>query len=179
MPGSLRVPSLRRHKPSSLGVVTLNGKDHYLGSWPVGRKHAPDAVRTEYDRLIAEWLAAGRRLATITEGEPVTALSGNELILVFYRWAEQHYRRPDGTTTSEIADYKKSLKVLRKLYGTSAAHEFGPLRLKGVRQRMIDANLSRGVINQRVGRIVRMFKWAVGEEIILESIWRANSCAWA
>ncbi len=26
-----RNPSLRRHKPSGLGVVTLNGKDHYLG----------------------------------------------------------------------------------------------------------------------------------------------------
>jgi hypothetical protein len=26
--------------------------------------------------------------------------------------------------------------------------------------------LSRGVINQRVGRVVRMFKWAVGEELV-------------
>jgi hypothetical protein len=57
-----RTPSLRRHKPSSLGVVTLNGKDHYLGHWPEGSKNPPEAVRLAYDQLIAEWLAAGRRL---------------------------------------------------------------------------------------------------------------------
>ena len=32
-----RTPSLRRHKPSGLAVVTLNGKDHYLGPWPADR----------------------------------------------------------------------------------------------------------------------------------------------
>jgi integrase len=33
--------------------------------------------------------------------------------------------------------------------------------------------LARGVINQRVGRIVRMFKWAVAEEIVPETVYRA------
>jgi hypothetical protein len=35
MPSSrvLRVPSYRRHKPTGQAVVTLNGKDHYLGRW--------------------------------------------------------------------------------------------------------------------------------------------------
>jgi hypothetical protein len=50
------------------------------------------------------------------------------------------------------------------LYGEAPAAEFSPLKLKAVRQRMIDAGLCRGVSNQRVGRIVRMFKWAVAEE---------------
>jgi integrase len=38
---------------------------------------------------------------------------------------------------------------------------------------MIDADLSRGVIIQRISRIVRMFKWAVEEEIIAETVHRA------
>ena len=30
---ALRVPSYRRHKPSGQAVVTLSGKDFYLGPW--------------------------------------------------------------------------------------------------------------------------------------------------
>jgi integrase len=59
------------------------------------------------------------------------------------------------------------------LYGSLAAEDFGPLKLKAVRQKMIDADLSRGVINQRISRIVRMFKWAVEEEIVAETVHRA------
>ena len=33
--------------------------------------------------------------------------------------------------------------------------------------------LSRGVINHRIGRIIRVFKWGVAEEIVPESVWRA------
>jgi hypothetical protein len=65
------------------------------------------------------------------------------------------------------------------------AAEFSPLKLKAVRQLMIGGYhhpeygpqppLARGVVNQRVGRVVRLFKWAVGEELVTESVWRALS----
>jgi hypothetical protein len=51
-----RVPSYRHHRPSGLAVVTLNGRDRYLGIWNT------EASRQEYERLIGEWLANGRRL---------------------------------------------------------------------------------------------------------------------
>jgi hypothetical protein len=54
-------PSLRRHKPSQQGVVTLNGHDHYLGPWPEGQRKPPAEVQDAYDALIAEWLVNGRR----------------------------------------------------------------------------------------------------------------------
>jgi hypothetical protein len=41
---------------------------------------------------------------------------------------------------------------------------------------MIDAGLSRTTINARLGKIRRMFKWAIGEELIPAVIyegWRA------
>ena len=50
-----RVPSLRLHKASGQAVVTLAGKDHYLGP------HGTKASKSLYDRLIAEWLANDRR----------------------------------------------------------------------------------------------------------------------
>ena len=54
MPKLLRVPKYRRHKPTGQAVVTLSGKDHYLGKWNT------TASKAEYSRLIGEWLAAGR-----------------------------------------------------------------------------------------------------------------------
>ena len=37
----VRTPSYRLHKPSGQAVVTLDGRDHYLGPWPAGRKKPP------------------------------------------------------------------------------------------------------------------------------------------
>jgi integrase len=169
----LRTPSLRRHKPSSLGVVTLNGRDVYLGSWPAGQKKPPAAVQAEYDRRIAEWLANGRRLQQEVPRESARSPSVSDLMLAFALHVEQHYRREDGTHTSEVREFKAALRPLREMYGTTSASGFGPLKLKAVRQRFIKAGLSRGVINQRVGRVVRLFKWAVSEELIPETVWRA------
>ena len=46
------------------------------------------------------------------------------------RHAEQHYRREDGTPTSEPVDFKAALKPLKELYGTLAVCNFGPLKLR-------------------------------------------------
>ncbi len=56
--GLPRVPFYRRHRPSGQAVVTLNGRDLYLGKWNTA------ASRAEYDRLIGEWLACGRCLSS-------------------------------------------------------------------------------------------------------------------
>src|SRR4051812_6913909 len=102
MPAVPQVPSLRRHKPSGLGVVRLGGQDVYLGAWPAGQKKPPAGVKLAYDRIIAEWLANGRRLPGPAE-EP---LSISELILAYWKHAERHYRHADGTPTSELDAYR-------------------------------------------------------------------------
>jgi hypothetical protein len=48
-------PKYRKHRASGQAVVTLGGKDHYLG--PYGTM----ASKIEYDCLIREFLANGRR----------------------------------------------------------------------------------------------------------------------
>ena len=89
----------------------------------------------------------------------------NELILTYWRFANRHYRKPDVSPTSETTCIKGALKPLRRLYGPSDANNFSPLALKAVRQAMIDADLCRNTINSNVGRIKRMFKWAVENEL--------------
>jgi integrase len=167
-------PRYRRHKQSGQAVVSLplglgTYKDVLLGPFDT-----PES-RQEYVRILAEWESNGRKassvLACSAEGPTV-----NEVILAFWKHAEQHYRRPDGTPTGELREYRSAFKPLRALYGHTAARDFGPVALKAVRQRMIEGNenhedsrlrpLARGVVNQRIGRIRRMFKWAVAEELV-------------
>ena len=80
-------PKLCRHRAQNQGYVTLNGREFYLGHWPASRGKKPPAhVQGEYDDLIAKWLANGRNLP-----DERPALSVNEVLLAYLKWAEEHY----------------------------------------------------------------------------------------
>src|SRR5215207_7211256 len=124
-----KVPSLRRHKPTSQAVVTLSGKDHYLGIWPAGRKSPPPPIQLAYERLIAEWLAANRqplspRPAAGTPPNPIpmsSDLPGEEtltvagLLVAYWEFAQTYYRTPDGSPSPELICLKSALGPLRRL----------------------------------------------------------------
>ncbi len=107
---TLRVPSYRRRKPTGQAVVTINGQDIYLGKWNTA------ASRAEYDRLIAEFLANGRRLQSDADGTVVEVLNG------YRKFAEDCYRK-GGRVTSEYAGIKEALKIVRELYGRTVSAE--------------------------------------------------------
>ncbi len=164
----LRIPAYRLHKPKQLAVVRLNGRDIYLGPY-----NSPES-RQVYDRLIAEWLAAGRQTlptgpAASNEGGP----SINELLVAYLTWARGYYASPDGDG-KEYVNLTHALRPLRDLYGSLPAVQFGPQALKAVRQHMIDVQqLCRTEINKRIGRIRRVFKWAVAEELVASGVLEA------
>jgi integrase len=93
-------------------------------------------------------------------------LSVNELLLRYWSFAQIHYRHPDGRPTHEQADILLSLRPLRQAYGETPARTFGPLALKAVREQMIKDGLCRTLINQRINRVKRAFKWAVSEQLV-------------
>ena len=82
---SRRKPSLRLHKPSKQAVVTINGRDHYLGPWGSSR------AKVEYDRLMGEWLANGG--VTNAAERAVTVA---ELVLAYRKFADTYYAAPAG-----------------------------------------------------------------------------------
>jgi len=157
MPRTPRTPTYRLHRPSAQAIVTLSGKDIYLG------RYGSEASRALYDRLVAEWLQNGRRL-------PDAASSSDGLVVVelvdAYLAHVQAYYVKGGSPTSEQASIKCALRPLLRFYGETPVAEFGPLKLKSVRQAMIEANWSRGYVNQQVDRIRRMFKWGVENELV-------------
>ena len=142
-------PSYRLHKATGQAVVTLDGRDVYLG------RHGTPGSKAEYDRIIAEWLAGGRGRPGHAPGD----LTVSELILAYLRFADGYYRDPDGAPTCEPDCVRDAMKPLRRLYGHTEAARFGPLALKAVRQTLVDGKLCRTTINARVGRIKRMFRW--------------------
>ncbi|MGA2498396.1 MAG: recombinase XerD [Tepidisphaeraceae bacterium] len=150
------VPKMSHHRASGQAIVRLNGRDFYLGPWK------SKAATIEYDRLVAEWLANGRKPH---EGQ-AEGLTITELVAAFWTHAENYYRNQDSESTSELSCYREALTPLRRLYGHTQAAEFGPLALKAVRQAMIDANLCRTNINHRIGRIKRVFKWGTENELV-------------
>ena len=160
MRSSRTVPAYRLHKSTGQAVVVLRGRSYYLG------KFGSSQSRTEYNRLIAEYLTAGNTPPPKRDGSPSTPdLTVDELIVRYWTFAEGHYVR-DGKPARELGNIKDALRHVRPLYGATPAARFGPLSLKAVRRSMIEAGLCRNTINARVGKIRRMFKWAVAEELV-------------
>jgi hypothetical protein len=101
MPKSSKsLPTYRRHKPSGLAVVSLAGRDYYLG--PYGTKPS----RSEYDRLLAEWITQGRPEAGELRASDMTV---NELLAAYLRFAKGYFGR-EGKTTSEFKCIRYAMK---------------------------------------------------------------------
>jgi integrase len=165
----LKVPSYRHHKARNLAVVKLNGKDFYLGRYNSAES------REAYERLIAEWLLRNRKPPQ--PPPPDAAHPGkylvNDLILAYLDHAELKFVSADGRRSREVESMKLAFRPLKTLYGRLPAAEFSPLKLDSVQKLMIQKDLCHGVINQRVGYIKRMFKWAASREVLPQAVFQA------
>jgi integrase len=162
---SLKTPKYRKHKATGQAVVTLSGRDVYLG------RYGTKASRAEYDRLIATWLANGRRLVNLDDG-----LTVNEVVFDFWTYAEKYYRHPDGRPTGEIHNFKSCLKAVRRLYGDLPANEFGPMNLRIVRDHMISLGWVRKSINLHLSRIKHVFRWAGEHGLVKPTVFHGLLC---
>src|SRR5882724_419724 len=166
MPRANRPPAYRLHKARNCAVVTIDGKNHYLGPFGSPESHE------KYARLLGEWQANGRQpvatpanLVGPTSSVTAADLLVIEVMLAFLEHAKKHYRHYDGKPTREVDNLRDASRPLRKLYGHTPARDFGPLGLRAIQQEMINNGLCRRVINDRIKRIRRMFRWAASVEL--------------
>jgi hypothetical protein len=153
------VPKYRCHKASGQAVVTLGGKDVYLGHYG-----SPESKQA-YQQRLAKWFVSGCPRGARTD--PIYSLTVNDLVLAYWRYVKQAYsaQTRDGTIAP-------TLRRLQRLYGTVLVAEFGPLRLKAFRQSLIDERippkdgtegparrLSRRYVNRSVHEARRLFRW--------------------
>jgi hypothetical protein len=155
------IPAYRKHRASGQAVVTLGYRDFYLG--PFGSR----VSRDEYDRLIGEWLQQGRQLGRRPNGNGRAddELCVTQLIVAYLKFAQGYYRKHD-QLTSEYTDLIHALRPVQRLYGRQPVHEFGPLALQNVMQAFVAAGWARSTINRQVGRVKRMFRWGVSQELL-------------
>ncbi len=127
-----------------------------LGSW-IKKLVAPDVPRKTTE--IAAPLPAGRAASNVTIGE---------LLAAHRDFAKPVYHK------FEIANMNVAVRPLEAYFGRQLVAEFGPRKLKAVRELMVSgheangkkyAGVSRREVNKRIGRIRRVFKWAVSEEL--------------
>lgn len=160
---STSVPKYRKHKASGQAVVTLSGKDFYLGP------HGTRASKREYDRLVGEWQANGRRLRPETGTQGVSMA---ELLNEYRKFADGYYVK-NGKPTGSIHGIRATLKLIREHYRDAQAVDFGPLALKALQRKLIESRKSRRYINDHTERIKRIFRWGVSEELIPPSVYQA------
>ena len=152
------VSAYRLHKQSGQAIVTItvNGsrKDMFLGAYNSA------ASKEEYRRVLTD-LEAGR----FAPGLPVD-LTVNELCLRFWKHAEQYYPNDaDGKPASELKDFRYAIREFRDYAGNFLAREFGPMALKTLRERMVKKGWARPTINRQCGRVKRIVRWGVENEL--------------
>jgi integrase len=150
-------PTYRLHRATGQATSEffdpLTGLKRQLYLGPYGSLES----RQAHARLCRE-VAAGR---TATPAN----LTVSEVALAYLKHAHGYYQK-DGRPTDEVDGVRAMIRAVVAEHGDQDAAEFGPLALRAVRQGLIDRGLSRTFINAQVGRVRRMFRWAVGQQLI-------------
>ena len=165
-----KLPSYRLHKVSGQAIVTLNGRDIYLGDYNT------EESRDRYKLVIQEWLTTQKHLPptgpTGSHPRKPIDITINEVFLPYWEHVQQYYRK-NGKPTREVGNVKSALAPLLTTYGTYPARDFGPLALKAYRKGLVEGGSTRKVINDKLSRVKRFFKWAVENELIGPQVYQA------
>jgi integrase len=180
MPHKPHIPAYRLHQQSGQAIVTLvdaitgRRRDRLLG------KYDTPASRAEYQRVVLDWEANGRRLP---DADGAADLTVAELIDRYWQHVQTYYRRPDGTPTGEVNCFRYALRPLNYLHGATLVRGFAPAALKTVRELMVKGYEHpehgpqkphcRGWLNAQVKRIRRMFRWGVENELVPATVYHA------
>jgi integrase len=156
-----RIPSYRLHKPTGRAVVTLDGRDHYLG------EHGSPPSQARYDRLVREYLENGRTLPGPRDDKVYQV---GDLCRDFVRWAKHEYRMPDGREGGGVGNVRVALRPLGAMFMDVPLDEFGPHALQLFRAELIVQGNARKTINAKVNMVRRAVKWAVRNELISPTV---------
>lgn len=176
------MPSLRYHI-SGQAVVSIGGRDFYLGKRGTASSAAKYAVLIglyqsgglklpdDFDESVLE--ERSQLLNPLIPASLTATHQGDEPILVQHVTAAYrgHVKKRYANEKAESHRLNQICDELDRHFGTRAADTFGPRALQDQRQRWIDSGNSRVYCNRLTNCIVRIYKWAVAQELIEESTW--------
>lgn len=160
---ALKLPSYCYHSTRNKGYSRIAGKFIYFE----GAYNSPESLE-QYNRLCAELVTSGMVTASLPSFQERDAndITVIELCDRFLTWADRHYRHADGTKTGADVRHIEACKPLVRLYGRLEVRDFSPVKLKTVRQTMIDSGLCRSEVNARIRCIRQFFRWGVENELV-------------
>lgn len=148
-----KVPAYRLHKATGQAVVTLGGRDVYLG------KHGTPESQQQYHRAVAEWLAGVQR------HREAAGVAVAELVEKHLDWSETYYAK-NGRPTSEVVNIAVACRIVVQLYGGMPASEFDVRAAEAVRAAMIAKGWARTTVNRAMGRVVALFKFGTRSKLV-------------
>ena len=159
-PGAAPAPRAAAHP----GVAGRPAHPAHIDGAPTAspRRAAPANPPTPHTAPTTPTTAAPQR----TPGSPMTVV---ELVREYWLFARGYY---SGTCASGV---RMALRVARELYGSTPAADFGPNALRVVREAMARGREDgdrprrpwcRKTVNERVGHLVRMYRWAASRELL-------------
>ncbi|HUG70770.1 MAG TPA: site-specific integrase, partial [Pirellulaceae bacterium] len=174
----------RQYHISGQSVVRISGRDIYLG------KHdSPESI-ARYAVLVGIYQANGLNLpedfdpATLDERAAVllgqaapgavASHQDEQAFLVRHVTAayRQHIETKYANSAAELHRLKQVCDQLDKRDGDVPADDYGPLRLQKQRQLWIDDGKARVYVNRLTNVVIRIWKFAVSQELVKESSWR-------
>ncbi len=163
---------------SGQSVVRLDGVDYYLG------KHQSAESFARYAVLLRAYQDGGLSMpddfdfeavsskAEFLFSEPTithqidTPLTVSHILGGYETFADKRY----GVGT-ELARIKKTCSDIIEADGQLLAASYGPKALLLQRQRWVESGKSRQYCNRLTNLVIRIFKWAVSQELVDQSSW--------
>lgn len=149
----MRVPKLRRNGDGR-AFVEYKKRRHYLGVY------GTSAAEQAYQRFLAEIF--GGTVAALPARSPMSIAMA---VSAYIEHARTYYSR-DGRPTKEYQNVLNALSPLVPMYPELPVSQFGPRHLAQLQQRMVLLGWRHRVVNARLGRVRRMFRWLVQHEYI-------------
>ena len=154
-------PSYRSHH-SGQARVTFDGRDYYLGEYD-----SPESWARYYARL-NEYHQNGLTMPEETPERPseLAPIQVKDITADFRARELTRYEHNSGSHSRQ----NTVLSLLEKLYGTLPASEFGPLRLRDLRDKLAETDNSRRYINEQVRDVIRIFEHGTSLELVDTSV---------
>ena len=139
---TVSVPKYRHHKGSGQAFVQVKGHRHYLGKWDSPKS------KERYAAFVAELAVWPTARPPPLPHCPRCRLTVVELCAAYWDFATGYYVK-NGQAYRLARPYPPdAAEASAGTYGLTPAAEFGPLRLKAIRQTLVDAGHSRKLHQQ-------------------------------
>lgn len=159
-----RIPKYRRHKGSNRAVVQYKPLYGDKRVYLPGDFNSPESLAA-YE-AIRQQVVASLGVSAVSHSAPAPKFV-TSVVTAFLKHARTHY------DPKEHGHYRRVGKMLFDDYGLYAVADFGPLKFRELREKMVDNGWCRNHVNRQAHRVRRIFKWGVSVELVPAEIYTA------